>query len=407
MMRQRQDVVGPFGERRDAQLDEIQAIEQVLAEPALGNGRAQIGVGRADDAHLHLARDAAAEPLELARLQDTQQLRLSFQRQVADLIEKQRAAVGGFEASLARLRGAGERAGLGAEQFRFHQILGQGTHVHLDERAAADRRIRLDDRGDDFLARAVRAGDQHGNVRRRDVGRLGDHIAHGIAFEDQPAQVKARRQRRARLGAFLHGAFALHRQPAQFEQIAHRRQQPRVVPGLGEIVRGAGLHQFDRGFQVSPGREQHDRYRRIAFADRMEQRHALLARSRLLPEVHVLQDQVDLVRDQRAQSFLRTVRTDDAMALQRQQHFQRRADRVVVVDDEDGGHGRLTVDGCQLTARDCVFISDCQRPTVNRQPLLHHTVRVAIAGGIAAARRAGTKTAICPRIHNSTTPVSG
>ena len=42
----------------------------------------------------------AAQPLELALLQHAQELRLGHRREVADLVEEQRAAVGQLEAAL-------------------------------------------------------------------------------------------------------------------------------------------------------------------------------------------------------------------------------------------------------------------------------------------------------------------
>ena len=47
---------------------------------------------------------AAADALELALLQHAQQLRLRLERQLADLVEEQRAAVGELEAPAALLR---------------------------------------------------------------------------------------------------------------------------------------------------------------------------------------------------------------------------------------------------------------------------------------------------------------
>ena len=57
----------------------------------------EIAVRRGDDAHVDLDRLAAADPLELALLQDAQQLDLHVQRELADLVEEQRAAVGQLE----------------------------------------------------------------------------------------------------------------------------------------------------------------------------------------------------------------------------------------------------------------------------------------------------------------------
>ena len=81
----------------------------------------------------------SAEPFDLALLQETQQARLAFERQVADFIEEQRAAVGRFHAADLALIRAGERAALVAEQFRLQQM--RGNRAAIDRRrTAASRR---------------------------------------------------------------------------------------------------------------------------------------------------------------------------------------------------------------------------------------------------------------------------
>src|SRR3546814_4405577 len=47
---QRQDVARACAEWRQAQFDTVEAVEQVLAEAAVGNQHRKVGVGRADDA---------------------------------------------------------------------------------------------------------------------------------------------------------------------------------------------------------------------------------------------------------------------------------------------------------------------------------------------------------------------
>ena len=330
---ERQDVLLALGERRHLQLDDVEPVVQVLAKTSGRDGRRQVGVGRADHAHFHATRGAAAQALELAGLQHAQQLGLALQREIADLVEEQRAAVGRLETSLAHFGRARVGAGFGAEQLGLHQILRQRADVDLDERTAAHARVRLDDRRQHFLAGAVRPGDEHGHVGGGNVRGLRDHIAHRLALEHEPAQVELLRQRGARLGTTPRRSILLDRQAPQLQQIADRRQQSRIVPGLRDIVRGAGLDEIDRRFEMRPGREQHDRHRRIALADGMEQRNALLARRGLLAEVHVLQDEVDLLLRERAQAFVRHARGEHAMPLQRKQHFERRPHGVVVVDD--------------------------------------------------------------------------
>ena len=55
--------------------------------------RAQIAVGGGDDADVDAARDVLADAAQLPFLNDAQQLGLRARRQLADLVEEQRAAV--------------------------------------------------------------------------------------------------------------------------------------------------------------------------------------------------------------------------------------------------------------------------------------------------------------------------
>ena len=107
----------------------------------------------------------AAEPLEAAVLEDAQQLGLRHERQVADLVEEQRAVVGELHAPRLAIVRAGERALLVAEDFRLEQRVGQRRAVDgLEVLAAAPAQL-VNHPRDDFLARAGGAEDQHRDVR--------------------------------------------------------------------------------------------------------------------------------------------------------------------------------------------------------------------------------------------------
>ena len=64
---------------------------------------AQVGVGGRDDPHPGPPRRVGSQPLELAGLQHPQQLGLAAAGQIAQLIQKQRAAVGRLEAPVRAL----------------------------------------------------------------------------------------------------------------------------------------------------------------------------------------------------------------------------------------------------------------------------------------------------------------
>src|SRR3546814_9307985 len=68
--------------------------------------------------------DLPADPFDRAFLQKSQQLDLQRQGDVADFVEKQRAAVREFDLALGRLDRAGEGALLVSEQLAFEQVFG-------------------------------------------------------------------------------------------------------------------------------------------------------------------------------------------------------------------------------------------------------------------------------------------
>ena len=87
---------------------------------------------------------------------------------VADLVQEQRAAVRRLKKSLAIFVRAGERALHVAEQFGFQQRLRKRAAIDGDERRLRAGAIFVDGAGDQFLAGAALAGDQHAAGLRRD-----------------------------------------------------------------------------------------------------------------------------------------------------------------------------------------------------------------------------------------------
>ena len=105
---QGRDVLGPVAERRDHDPGDVQAVVQVLAEPAGGDLLGQVAVGGRDDAGVGAEGLGPADPLELALLEDAEDLGLGRQRQLADLVEEDRPAGGALEPAGLLPVGAGE-----------------------------------------------------------------------------------------------------------------------------------------------------------------------------------------------------------------------------------------------------------------------------------------------------------
>ena len=123
---QQRDVLAALAQRRHRDLDRVQPEEEVLPEAARRDLRVEVGVGGRDDAHVGAPRARAADALELAGLEHAQQLGLQVQRDVGDLVEEQRAAVGQLEAADAVALGVGEGALDVAEQLALEQALRTG-----------------------------------------------------------------------------------------------------------------------------------------------------------------------------------------------------------------------------------------------------------------------------------------
>ena len=97
----------------------------------------EVAVGRGDHAEIDLDGARAADRHDLALLQHAEQCGLRARRQVADLVEEQRAAVRrADQAGVVGLRAA-ERALLVAEQLALDEVLGQRAAVDRHERAVA------------------------------------------------------------------------------------------------------------------------------------------------------------------------------------------------------------------------------------------------------------------------------
>ena len=104
VVRERQDVARARAQRRHLDVDDVEAVVEVLAEAPRRDLVGEVAVGRRDDADVDLHGLVAADALERALLEDAQELDLDRRRDLADLVEEERAAVGLLEAPLAAAR---------------------------------------------------------------------------------------------------------------------------------------------------------------------------------------------------------------------------------------------------------------------------------------------------------------
>src|SRR5262249_19542722 len=116
---QQRNVPATFAQRRQMNRKDIQAVKQIAAKLSIRDHLLQIGVGGGDQTHVNFLRARTAQAFELAFLQNAQQLGLQLQRDVADLVQKQRAFVRQLEPPDALRDRASKRAPFVAEELAF------------------------------------------------------------------------------------------------------------------------------------------------------------------------------------------------------------------------------------------------------------------------------------------------
>ena len=106
MVDQGRDVFFSLPQGRHCHRHHIEAVKEILPEGALLHPFFQVPVGGADDPHIGVDGLIAAQPLKLPFLEKTQELDLEGRGKLADLVEKEGAAVGLFEPADPALAGA-------------------------------------------------------------------------------------------------------------------------------------------------------------------------------------------------------------------------------------------------------------------------------------------------------------
>src|SRR5918996_2446030 len=188
----RRDVLLALAERGHVDVDHVQPVVEVLAELPVVNPLGEVAVRRRDHADVDLDRHVRSDPLELALLENAQQLGLRAERHLANLVEEDRPLVRGLEAPLAHRHRAGERALLVAEQLRLEQGLRQRGAADLHQwmripLAGPMQRLR-----DEHLPGARLAADEHRGIRAGDLADELVDLQHWPAGADDPLTLRGR-----------------------------------------------------------------------------------------------------------------------------------------------------------------------------------------------------------------------
>ncbi len=127
------DVLFAFAEGGQADGEDVEAVEEVLAETAGGNFGLEVAVGGGDDAEVDLFPLEGADGAEFPLLNEAEEFDLHLERQVADFVEEGGAAIGKFDETAFVLGGAAEGSLDVTEELAFHQGADQGAAIDGNE----------------------------------------------------------------------------------------------------------------------------------------------------------------------------------------------------------------------------------------------------------------------------------
>ena len=131
---QRQDIIGPFPQSRDLNRHHIQPVVQILAEPFFLDQLSQILVCGGDDAYVDGDAAIVPHPCDGLILQGPQELHLKGERNLANLVQKENAVLGGLKETLfSRFVCSGKAAAHISKELTFQQRLRQSAAVDRHE----------------------------------------------------------------------------------------------------------------------------------------------------------------------------------------------------------------------------------------------------------------------------------
>src|SRR5688500_2721887 len=103
MLDEEGDIVAPITQRRDERFDDREPVVEVLAKLTRGDAGAKVAVRGRDDAHVDVQPIRSADAPNLPGLEGAEELRLKLGRQLAQLVDEERAAVRLLEDARVRL----------------------------------------------------------------------------------------------------------------------------------------------------------------------------------------------------------------------------------------------------------------------------------------------------------------
>src|SRR5450830_308387 len=145
---QQHGITAPVAQRGKPQRNDIETVEQILAELPFRDQSGQVLVRGRDDTCRRRQVLMAADAFEASILQDSQKFGLERQRHVADLVEEDGAAGCLLELADVCLEGISESYLFVTEQLTLKKVLRDGRTVDDDERTVLPMAVIVNGLGD-------------------------------------------------------------------------------------------------------------------------------------------------------------------------------------------------------------------------------------------------------------------
>ncbi len=303
-------------------LHDAQAEVEVVAKTALTHQGGQIPMRRSDEPDVHAPRSGRSDAPYLPVLEHAQQARLGVRWQLADLVQKQGASVGGLHQSLLRPHRPGERALLVAEELVLDEPTGNRGAVDRDHGRVAALTLLVQRPRHQLLACSGLAQYEHRRIRGSHLVDAREHIPHDLATPDHARDGVAACDVRFE-------CLVLTLQAMMLEDAVHAQQHLVVVERLRDVVDGAELHGFHRRAHARVARDHQDGEPRILGDD---------VRPRGAGQTHVGDHEIDAIVLQQRPRRLHRLGLGDLVAVAREQPAHRRPNHDLVFDDEDAAH---------------------------------------------------------------------
>src|SRR5207302_640768 len=139
---------------------------KVFPELLRGDRRLEVRGAGGEDPDVGGERLRAAEARESALAEQAEEPGLGGAAQLSHFVEEERAAASELQAAALARRRAREGTLLVTEDLRLDHPVGHCTDAHLDEGLLRPRRVGVDGAGDELLARAGLAADEHRGAGR-------------------------------------------------------------------------------------------------------------------------------------------------------------------------------------------------------------------------------------------------